>query len=633
MKKWFFPTRGFGEIEGFSNPGLEMFKGEPIRAMAREVCQNSLDAKKSNDAPLLVEFERLFVKISDFPGIVEMKQTLLKCQEFWNIQGDEKTKQFVKNALSTISGDKLFILRISDYNTTGLKGAFSNENITPWKGLVQGNAFSIKSNDTAAGSFGIGKAAPFVVSKLQTVFYRTFDETGIKAAQGVTHLVSFKDSNAKPGEDPIRRSTGYYGDGEQNNALPFIAQLDALNKRTEHGTDLFIPGFNSATGKANDWKDEIIVEILDNFLYSICSGKMEVKIDGTLINKNTLSGHINRLLPKTKHAKSFYDAITSEDCVCEDYQFHGMGTLSLRVLYSNDANKKVLVVRNSGMKITDIPSLPKGISFVGFLELKGEKLNQFFRSMENPQHNKWEPKRHQKPDLARRYKDEVEEWVRNFIGEKIKEISGEEIDIDVSNYFFSAERDKQQAEEEKVENIVDTVKEIEITQDAPKSKNFKVKDIGGTRGAPSKNRMRSGRIDDIGSSVGHRKRTGSAPGGQPTGRKGGDAENGEDKIYDQMHEVDVSARIIKKSNGVNKLIFTAEEHISQGEMEIVTVGENGKPLQLLVKSVNGINVNALVEDGHIVIFNVNENTKYTVEFDIHGNQSYAMGVRAYGNQK
>ena len=631
MKKWFFPSRGFGATEGFSNPGLEMFKGEPIRAMAREVCQNSLDAKKTNNEPLRVEFERLFVKTSDFPGITEMRQTLIKCHEFWKNQGDEKTKQFVKSALDTISGNHLFVLRISDYNTTGLKGAFSDDNITPWKGLVQGDAFSIKSNDTAAGSFGIGKAAPFVVSKLQTVFYRTYDEMGIKAAQGVTHLVSFKDTEAKSGEDPIRRSTGYYGDGEQNNALLSIPQLDVLNTRTEHGTDLFIPGFNSVTGKSNDWKDEIIVEILDNFLYSICSGKMEVTIDGTLISKRTIKGHIDRLMPKTKHARAFYDAITSEECVCEEKEFYGLGTLRLRVLYSHDANKKVLVVRNSGMKITDIPSLPKGISFVGFLELQGEKLNQFFRGMENPQHNKWEPKRHPKPDLAKRFKEEVEEWVRNFIGEKIKEISGEEIDIDVSNYFFSAERDKQQAEEEKVENIVDTVKEIAITQDTPKAKNFRVKDIGGNSGTPSKNRMRSGIIDDKGTSVGHRTRTGTAPGGQPTGRKGGGADDGEDKVYDQMHEVDVSARIIKKSNGVNKLIFVAEELINQGELEIVTVGENGKPLQLLVKSVNGVNVSASVEDGHIVIFNVIEKTKYTIEFEIYGNQSYAMGVRAYGN--
>lgn len=68
------------------------------------------------------------------------------------------------------------MLRVSDYNTTGLKGAFSDNKITPWKSLVQGNAFSVKSTDNVAGSYGIGKAAPFVVSGLQTVFYRTYDE-------------------------------------------------------------------------------------------------------------------------------------------------------------------------------------------------------------------------------------------------------------------------------------------------------------------------------------------------------------------------------------------------------------------------------------------------------------------------
>lgn len=410
-----------------------------------------------------------------------------------------------------------------------------------------------------------------------------------------------------------------------------IAQLDDLNERTEHGTDLFIPGFDFATGQSNGWKDEIIIEILDNFLYSICSNKMEVKIDDTIISKKTILIHIDRLLPKTKHAKAFYEAITSTDCVCEDYPFHGIGTLHLRVRYFPDANKKVLVVRNSGMKITDIPSLPKGISFSGFLELQGEKLNKFFRKMENPQHNKWEPKRHPESDLAKAYKDEVEEWVRGFIGEKIKEISGEEIDIDVSNYFFSNERNQQQAKEEKVENIVDTVKEIEICQDTPKPKNFRIKDIGGNSGTFSKNIMLPGSIDDIGTSIGHRTRTGTSPGGQPTGRKGNGADNGEDKVYDQMHEVYVSARIIKKPSGINKLIFIAEEHITQGEIEIVTVGDNGKALQLLVKSVHGINVNSEVEDGHIVIFNVNKGTKYTIEFEIYGNHSYAMGVRAYGN--
>ena len=61
MSDWFFPSRGYGETEGFSNPGLEMFKGEPIRAMAREICQNSLDAVRDKNKPVRVEFEKKFI--------------------------------------------------------------------------------------------------------------------------------------------------------------------------------------------------------------------------------------------------------------------------------------------------------------------------------------------------------------------------------------------------------------------------------------------------------------------------------------------------------------------------------------------------------------------------------------------
>lgn len=83
MSDWFFPSRGYGETEGFSNPGLEMFKGEPIRAMAREICQNSLDAVRNSSEPVKIEFERLFVNpATKFPGIEDMKEILEKCKAF-----------------------------------------------------------------------------------------------------------------------------------------------------------------------------------------------------------------------------------------------------------------------------------------------------------------------------------------------------------------------------------------------------------------------------------------------------------------------------------------------------------------------------------------------------------------------
>ena len=59
----------------------------------------------------------------------------------------------------------------------------------------------------------------------------------------------------------------------------------------------------------------------------------------------------------------------------------------------------------------------------------------------------------------------------NYVNISKKEISGEEIDIDVSNYFFSSNSETQSTNDEKVESVVDTVKTIEISQDAPEASN------------------------------------------------------------------------------------------------------------------------------------------------------------------
>ncbi len=635
MSEWFFPSRGYGETEGFSNPGLEMFKGEPIRAMAREICQNSLDAVRNVDEPVKVEFERLFINpATKFPGIESMKNILEKCKDFWKEQNDAKTLKFISEAAKSIRDGGIFVLRVSDYNTMGLKGAFSNDKITPWKSLVQGNAFSVKTTDNAAGSYGIGKAAPFVVSGLQTVFYRTYDENGEKAAQGVTHLVSFEDKKmSKPGEDIVRRSTGYYGEGVENNPFHLIKKLDEINERTEFGTDLFIPVFTFTAGKL-DWKDEIIVEILDNFLYSIYSEKLEVKIDNITLRKDNLLTHINRLLPKTKNAAAFYEVIRddNDNVIEEKKKFYEMGYLRLRLLYKADMNKQVLTVRKSGMKIAKIAGLPKGISYTGFLEIQGDCLNAFFRGMENPQHNAWEPKRHENPTLAKKHKTTVEDWVKEMIGKKIKEISGDELDIDVGEFFNGRERVQPNVIENEVdkhEAVIDSVKNIDIKQEDIETRRLKIKDIGGSSGVRA-NKV-AGIIDDKGELLGHRHPEGQKRRTQATGRRGFSSGYGLDKIYDGMREVYVNARIISKGNGFNRMIFTAEANISAGELEVVTMGENGRPLQLRVKSVHGITTAADVKEGHIKIKNVKAKEKNVLEFSIYGNKKYAMGVRAYGD--
>lgn len=636
MLKWNFPSRGFAETEGFSNAGLAEFKGNPLQALAREICQNSLDASDGSGRPVRVEFHKEFVELNKFPGMKDMRIVLDRCNQFWEGDGDVNTKNFLRNARRALQGNKFFVLRVSDYNTKGVQGAFSKKNITPWGGLVKGNSFSVKTDESnAQGSFGIGKAAPFVSSAIQTVFYRTYDIEGVRAALGVTRLMAHEIPVVEcfQGEDPVRRSVGYYGETSDKKPAKCILELDEINQRTEYGTDLFIPGFEYSTTD-EEWIHKIMLEIVENFLYSIYSGKLEVIVENKKLTKSTLPSILKLLGVKAKNAMMFYDAIREDnpEVIEETRKYYELGSLRLRLLYKADLNKKVLVVRNSGMKIATISGLPKGMSYVGFFELQGDKLNELFRNMENPKHNAWEPKRHDNPQYAKKHKEEVEEWVKSIINSKLIEISGEETLLDIGecfNYREKSEEENLEDQENVNEVIVDTVKEVLVDQVVTQPrKTFKVKEQGGDVGA-GRGQMRSGSVEEGGNQIGYRHRTGNKKGLKPTGRKGHQELTGLDRVHSGTHEVDVSARIISQGEGMNRLIFYTFEDISLGEMEIVTKGENGKALQLYVQAVEGSNVT--VENGHIVIRNIPAHEKQIVEFKIAGNKKYAMGVRAYGN--
>ena len=329
---WHFLSRGFGETEGFSSGSLVEFKGNPLSSLAREVCQNSLDAADNSGKPVIIEFEKSYMPISDFPGMDGLKKVIDSCSLFWSKNGDSNTKTFLEKAKRVFSGNKFYVLRVSDYNTKGVKGAFSNEDITPWGGLVKGNAFSVKdAAKNAAGSYGIGKAAPFVSSYFQTVFYRTLDNEGTKAAMGVARLMAHNSVVDVPkDEDVVRRSVGYYGETEVGKPSKSIPELDLLNERTECGTDLFIPGFTGSTSD-DAWEKEILTTIIDNFLYSIYSGKLEIRIGKRNVNKNSLRDFCDFI--DSKDAKIFYEVIRNNPKVEEvTLPFHGLGTLRLRLL-------------------------------------------------------------------------------------------------------------------------------------------------------------------------------------------------------------------------------------------------------------------------------------------------------------
>lgn len=631
MIGWSFPSRNNGDIEGFSNPALEWFKGSPLRALAREVCQNSLDAQYEEDEPVRIEFKKDFVSTSSFPGMTGLQNILLRCKSFWPEEGNEKTHAFINTALRDLREGKICVLRVSDFNTKGLEGPYSSCGITPWVSLVKGTAFSVKSfGKTAAGSYGIGKAAPFINSKYQTVFYRTKNIAGETAVQGVAHLMSFSDESYGD-VDPIRRSVGYFGETKGNVAVPHMTQLDRLYARCEVGTDLFVPGFNFVVDGKNDWVSQMIGEILENFLMAIEYKNLVVSIEGQDITRDTVRYTIARNQKYAKDAYFFNKILMAEPdkIVDEDYDFHGMGQLRLRLLYANDLNKKILVVRKSGMKISELKGLPKGISYTGILELQGERLNAFFREMENPTHDKWEPNRHSNPSLAKMYKMEVEDWVKSVIRQKVEELSGTEVLIDTGNLFNTAgknepPRSDDDSDTPKKENVIDATKNVEIVINPKKTTS-----VRGSGGSGS--RKVSGTIDDVGNLSGHRHRDGERP-KKPTGRKGREDQGGQDSVFSGMTHINVSVRVISVGGGVNRLICIPEKNLSYGEVRVLATGENGKSMPIRINNIIKGTNQASIKDGKIVLKGISQGEKVVVDFQVFGRQNYAMGVEVSGNQ-
>ena len=91
MMKWNFPSNNYGMVYGIGEAGIETFKGTPYKSLAREICQNSLDAKRTKDKPVLVEFSESEICFRDIPDFQKLNQALELCRVFWKKQNNKKT--------------------------------------------------------------------------------------------------------------------------------------------------------------------------------------------------------------------------------------------------------------------------------------------------------------------------------------------------------------------------------------------------------------------------------------------------------------------------------------------------------------------------------------------------------------
>ena len=227
-ENWRFAGNNYTAENGLDTADMETFKKDPIASLARETCQNSIDAKRNGEKKVRIEFNTFEIERNKIPGYDKLRGEIENCKSYKEKQGNKKDYEQLSQMLKAISKDIISCLRISDYNTTGLVG-------DKFYLLTKGSGITDKIGNTG-GSKGIGKFASFVASSFNTVFYSTYTQNGEKKYLGISKLCSAPMIDT----DEKTIGTGYYGINGKNESINEELYLEAGYIRETSGTDIYI---------------------------------------------------------------------------------------------------------------------------------------------------------------------------------------------------------------------------------------------------------------------------------------------------------------------------------------------------------------------------------------------------------
>lgn len=633
---WNFPNNGYGQIRGISDAGIETFKGSEIESLAREICQNSLDARKGkkDNNPVHVEFKLHKVLNSNIPGFEQYRENIRNAYQYWKSRNSKKTVEYLGRALTNINNEKNFVLQISDFNTVGLGDPYGDSD-DGWNALTKLDGGATKTGDKA-GAFGIGKNATFCNSYYRLVFYRTLNKQNEKAAQGISRFISFP-LDQKDAKKTMTTGFGYYGNIEGNMPVGRIQELDNIYDRTEIGTDIFIYGFNYSSS----WEDEVICELLENFLMSINNNLLSVTVGEQEINKENLSKYIKKYSNQLKNANDYYLVLENDDDNNKihtfEIPFHSMGVLRLKVYVdpTKKLNRKILITRSSGMKLFDRTRISKLISFTGILELDGERLNTYFRDMETPSHDKWVPQRAENKKQAEQYCNELIQWINESVTSLGEYSSTEEVNVEgLSSALQKEDAEDLSRDEDKKESLTDTIGNIEIV---PRKIVSTTKGMLYVNDNPGKSspKAKKGTIDTHGDLPSTRVLKGTRQRKKIEKHKGRSDPKGVDIVHEGRGNANVpidNIRIIRKDKNLFRISFLLPRPSTMpGYIEVVTIGENGKANKLKISTATGISGCSGIEvkNANIYFESLNSSSKIKIDFSVKESKNYAMEVNVY----
>lgn len=171
--EWFFFRGGPGAPRYGDDPTKHAVKHD-TETFVREVLQNANDQGLDNGEPVEVTFRFVTLRGEDRNGFLEalhweegLRERLL------SVASDERGRGYerVLDSIDDQDGE-LRLLIVEDRNTTGLTGSWQED--SNYAALVRDELYSSKRDDTAGGSYGLGKSVLWTFSGTSTVIFNSY---------------------------------------------------------------------------------------------------------------------------------------------------------------------------------------------------------------------------------------------------------------------------------------------------------------------------------------------------------------------------------------------------------------------------------------------------------------------------
>lgn len=416
-----FEEQGRSGEEGPIDPSQQYFEGSHASdAVVRETGQNTLDNPGTDcQGPIRMEFELASMLTDDIPGIEQLRGHLdAVASQTRGQQGNERMVRAAQLARER----EIQVLRISDYNTTGLTGSESlSSRDSPLSRLTRGKGGS--SDDERGGSFGIGSAVGPMASQLSTVLYTSLPEDGKESVlAGYTRLATHEL------EGVSFRAEGYLTllEADDFAYLRPAPSIGPFSKRDEVGTDMYILGYRMA--EQDPRLERVREALVDNFMAAIDRGNLVVegKADGIKwkLDADTLEDY-SKNRPES-HA--FYLALKDSNPAEKDLPY--VGKVRLYVNIDDRLEKKLhtITMRKPLMKIDTFRHNSISAKYAAVLMCEEQKGNVYLRKLEPPQHHLWDAARD--PDHGAAVVRSLKEFVRDALRERVSRELGDLVEID-----------------------------------------------------------------------------------------------------------------------------------------------------------------------------------------------------------